>query len=425
VDQIHTMGYYKTFWSGPGELGYPGQQALATKNGLKADQLLIGMPMWLNNGDGIRNIDNLNYVLNCLDSATGVTLWDIHHPTSDSSSLIPQAHPWSQDSVWILLKAIKNNQKPNRSLCPQKNISDKWIDNLEFQGMNLRGGTWVANSDFWDRDTATRKTTATKVYNNAQNYDLVAQNGVWADFTKGYVTLSNQSQIFQAVIFATTDSPINTYGGIAMNFEPIDKTQNPSAQSYELDKVGVERDLSAYKKIVVGLRCDSAKTLRLRLKQKEGFWWGGIFQKEITCSGQFEDYELVFADLKSLHGVTPAGGFDAKHTLSLYIDYAPTSVPNYNRIALAGIALDTSVIQMRGEVLKEVKLPMIVSTLPKFQKNDFAISEGEPYQVLNLKGEVISTRFFHQKINLLGLKSGNYIIYNPKNQSSFQFKYIY
>jgi hypothetical protein len=361
ADAIHGMGYFADYWSAPGANGYQAQQDVAMAEGLAGNVLQLGMPMWLNawagdqSGTGVRHIDNLNYVLNCMEAQTGVTLWDIHHPSvATVSSSTPEAFPWTQDSVWILMKAIRDGVAPDTSRCPHLTNNPKVIDDFTNKGVNLGGGLWAASSDFWSRSATTRAAEGTEVLNAAGDHDMVAGYGSWGDIGKGYVDLGSQN-VFQMIVKSYNTANGGTYGGVVMNFLPVDVSQDPTAQSWEVAKVGVERDLSAFDSLMVGVQCELGKQVRVSIDSKA--WLlartAGAYGKSFDCTGEFQDLALKFAELTPVWGSGPTG-FDAAHALRLMVDWIDPAPPAAHAITLLGVAVDTSVVALRAGILASV-----------------------------------------------------------------------
>jgi Glycosyl hydrolases family 18 len=351
IDAIHTMGYTATYWSCPTDRSYQGQQDLAIKAGIEPQKLLPGLPMWVNNwagsdnNTGTSNTDNLNYILNCLNHPTGITLWDIHAPDDVIGGT--SIHPWTSDTVWQLIKAIHDGQVANHIQCPAPLASAKIIDDMSNLGINLKGGVWSAFSDNWSRAEADQAN-STRVLTPDRSFDLALQYGTYGDIIPGYIYDPVTGQELKSII--KTFGKAGTYdaeGGFLMNLLPVDRSLDTTAQAWEIEKVGVERDLSPYNKLVVGAQCTSGKKIRLYLITKEQLsahaaGYGSYF----TCSGNYEDYELSFASLKPIWGSGPTG-FDAAHTLRLSVEYVDPAPPSELILNIAGVATDTSVLSIK------------------------------------------------------------------------------
>lgn len=359
IDAIHTMGYTSSYWSCPTEGSYQGQQDLAIKAGIEPQKLLLGMPMWVDNwagsnsNTGTSNTENLNYILNCLQHQTGIALWDIHTPVDVINGT--SIHPWTSDTVWRLIKAIHDKQVPDPGRCPSNPASGKIIDDMSNTGMNLKGGLWSAFSDNWSR-TGADQANSTRVLTPDRSYDMALQYGTWGDIAPGYIDEPVTGQELKSIIktFSMAGGDA-AEGGFVMNFLPVDRSLDTTAQAWDIAKVGVERDLSAFNKLVVGAQCTSGKKIRifLRTKAQQSVYdagYGGYF----TCSGNYEDYELPFASLKPIWGNGPTG-FDAKHSLRLTIEYVDMAPPSELTLNIAGVAADTSVLTIKHHTADQVE----------------------------------------------------------------------
>ena len=351
IDAIHTMGYTSTYWSCPTDKSYQGQQDLAIKAGIEPQKLLPGMPMWVNkwagsdNNTGTSNTENLNFILNCLDHQTGITLWDIHAPADIIEGT--SEHPWTADTVWSLIKAIHDGQVPDPSQCPARQASEKIIDDMSNIGINLRGGVWSAFSDNWSR-TETDLANSTRVLTPDRSFDMALQYGTYGDIIPGYFEDPVTGQELKSIIktFGKAGND-DAEGGFLMNLLPVDRSLDTAAQAWEIGKVGVERDLSAFKKLVVGAQCTSGKRIRIYLITKAQLSvYAAGYGSYFTCSGNYEDYELPFASLKPIWGNGPAG-FDAAHSLRLTIEYVDPAPPSEVFLNIAGVAADTSVLSFK------------------------------------------------------------------------------
>ncbi|MBN2803701.1 MAG: hypothetical protein JXR91_11440 [Deltaproteobacteria bacterium] len=352
VDTIHSMGYYNIYKDGPGYGSYRSQQKLAADAGFKPGQVLSGVPMWVDNwagaqdNTGISNVDNLSQVLNCLDPGLGVSLWAIHHPEAWT---IPETgtKPWQDEAPWAILSDIVNETPQDKSACEAPPAENGVIDDMTYSGICLLGGSWLAISDYWSR-TADDRDNSSIVWNSDKSYDLALGEGSWGDITKGYETLTTGGKSLEAVI--ETTAPIgssDSFGYLQLYFLPKDCSQAPDV-CYDLYQNGVETDFSAYSKMVVGLKCDAGKTVWLGLSSKSsGSSRSNHRGVHVNCTGDFEDYELVFADLKAPDGSGTAG-FDASKSLLLQIVWEDNTAPGTNKLTVAGVALDQSVLSLRG-----------------------------------------------------------------------------
>jgi hypothetical protein len=351
IDAIHTMGYTSSYWSCPTEYSYQGQQNLAIKAGIEPPRLLMGMPMWVDswagsdNNTGTSNIENLNFIQNCLKYQTGIALWDIHTPVDVIKGT--SIHPWISGSVWKLIKAIHDGKTIDPSQCPANSANGKVIDDMSNIGMNLKGGIWSAFSDNYSRTTADQ-VNSTKVLTSDRKFDMALQYGTYGDIAPGYIIKTGSGQEIQSII--KTFSKVGADAadaGFVMSFLPVDRSLDPTAQAWEIAKVGVERDLSMYKKLVIGVQGAAGKKIRIYLRTKAQLavyaaGYGGYF----TCSGKYEDFELPFASLKPIWGNSPTG-FDAARSLQLTIEYVDLAPPSELNLNIAGVAVDTSVVSIK------------------------------------------------------------------------------
>src|SRR5690606_24258786 len=100
--------------------------------------------------------------------------------------------------------------------------------------------------------------------------------------------------------------------------------------------------------IVVGLKCDAGKQVRLLLNSRSrAVQYQPGFGASFDCTGKFEDYELVFSELEVAYGTAPKG-FDPAHTMSLSIEYVDAAPPSSLSLQIAGIAVDQSALELVG-----------------------------------------------------------------------------
>ena len=419
IDAIHTMGYTSSYWSCPTAFSYQGQQDFAIKEGVDPQKVLLGMPMWVDNwagGDnntGTSNVDNLNYILNCLQYQTGITLWDIHYPVAfiDGTTI----HPWTADTVWHLMKAIHDGQAPNAKKCTVINPSGKVIDDMSNHGINLKGGEWSAFSDYWSRTTA-NQVNSTKVLIPDLSYDMALGTSNYGDITKGYLDVPGKGSYIESTIktlaLSGTD-PAN--GGFIMNFLPVNPSLDTTAQLWDAGKIGVERDLSAYKTLVVGAQCTAGKSIRIYLRTKaELAAYDAPYLETFTCSGNYEDFVLTFANLKPLWGNGPTG-FDAVHSLQLTIDYVDPNPPSSINLNIAGVAVDTSVIALHNSATSIQNVMPQTNALKYFaDKNGIHFSDAMQTEVrlMSMDGKVLCDKTFNSNDESWGmsLSDGIYLL---------------
>lgn len=351
IDAIHTMGYTADYWSNPTQNSYQNLQDLAIKAGIAPAKLLFGLPMWVDkwagsdNNLGTSNIDNLNYIHNCLTNKTGVTLWDIHAPASVIKGT--NIHPWTSDKVWQLLKAIRMDESADPMQCPTNPASGKIIDDMSNIGMNLKGGLWTAFSDNYSRTTADQ-VNSTKVLTADRKFDMALQYGSYGDIAPGYTDKSGSGMEIKSIVKTLGKVGSDAAeAGFVMNFMPVDRSLNPAAQAWETAKIGVERDLSKYRKLVVGAQGTAGKKIRIYLRTKAQLAiYAAGYGNYFTCSGNYEDFELPFVSLKPIWG-SSSTGFDASHTLQLTVEYVDFAPPSELMLNIAGVAVDTSVVSIK------------------------------------------------------------------------------
>lgn len=420
IDQVHTMNYTGAYWSATGISGYRAMHDYADSIGYNEDQLLIGMPVWVNNwsgGDdntGISNIDNLYFLKNCLPRKQGITLWDItqigrtHQATGDTL--------WTQDSVWSLLHDIATDAPVDDSNCPSLDYPDWLIDNFSSAGTNLAGGLVAANSDFWNRDQATRADSGTQVFNLEKTHDMVAGNGSWGDISVGYrpVDQTGINNIFDFIVHTRAQSGTNAAeGGVIINFLPTNPTQDPSANAWEYHKIGVNRDLSWGQELVVGAKCDAGAEIVITVNSKaeaNDYSYGGWGQR-YTCSGDWEDFRLPWEGIQPFWG-TATREFDPSQLLRMMIITLSDQHPSDTHIALAGVAMDSSVIEYRQADI-DAYLPNVTASLKQaraqswdiqsyFTPNTWTlqalpshlIGEQATLKILDLKGRLVDQQKF-------------------------------
>jgi hypothetical protein len=418
INAIHTMGYTSSYWSCPTYMSYQGQQDLAIRAGIDPQKLLLGMPMWVdkwsgsNTNIGTSNAENLNHILNCLQHQAGIALWDIHTPVDVIGGT--STHPWTADTVWQLIKAIHDRQAPDPGRCGSKPSSGKIIDEMSNVGMNLAGGTWSAFSDNWSRTQADQPN-ATKVLIPDRSFDLALQYGTWGDIAPGYTDDPVSGMELQSII--KTFSKVGgdaAEGGFVMNLLPVDRSQDTTAEAWEIAKVGVEKDLSAFDRLVVGARCTSGKKIRifLRTRAQLSVWaagYGGYFD----CTGEYEDYELPFASLRPVWGSGPTG-FEAAHALQLTIEYVDAEPPNELALNIAGVAADTSVLSIKHRTAALVEESRTGSPFCRIGPGGICFdSEGETsLRLYSIEGRLLrSLSFYGDHLDWgYSLPAGIYII---------------
>ncbi len=432
IDAIHTMGYTSTYWNQPTDMSYQAQQNLALKAGIKPGKVLMGLPMWVdkwagtNNNTGTSNIENLNFILNCLQHQTGIALWDIHTPVDVISGT--NIHPWTADTVWRLIKAIHDGRVPDSSRCPALQLSEKIIDNLSNTGVNLKGGLWNAFSDYFSRSAADQAN-STKVLSANRSFDLALQYGTYGDIAPGYSIDPTNGPEIKCIV--KTISKVGTdaaEGGLTQNFLPVDPSIDPSAQPWEIAKIGVERDLSAYNKLIVGAQCSSGKQIRIFLRSKTQLAsYAAGYGDYFNCTGNFKDYELPFASLTPVWGAGPAG-FDATHCLQLTVEFVDPSPPNELSLNIAGIGVDTSVLSFKHIIATQSTQNKFTREIYQLRKDGiyFNSSRETSVAIYSIDGRLIcSTKFNADHFNwLLGFVAGIYIIRFQRESNVFVEKFI-
>jgi len=432
IDAIHTMGYTSDYWSNPTVNSYQGLQDQAIKAGIEPQKLLFGLPMWVDkwagsdNNIGTSNTDNLNYIQNCLKHQTGITLWDIHSPADVINGT--NIHPWTSDAVWRLLKAIHNGNTANPTQCPANPASGKVIDDMSNIGMNLKGGIWSAFSDNYSRTTADQAN-STKVLTADRSFDMALQYGSYGDIAPGYIDKPVTGQEIKSIVKTFSKMGVNAAeAGFVMNFMPVGRSLDPTAQAWEVAKVGVERDLSAYKKLVVGAQGTADKKIRIFLRTKAQLavyaaGYGGYF----TCSGKYEDFELPFAFLKPIWG-NSATGFDAAHSLQLTIEYVDLAPPSELSINIAGVAIDTSVVSIKHLPATQVEQNKTDQSFYQLRSDGiyFDSTEETTISLYSIEGRLLLSSTFcddHLKWGT-SLHAGLYIIRIHRDQQTFAEKVI-
>jgi len=432
IDAIHTMGYTSSYWSSPTDISYQGEQNFAINAGIEPQKVLMGMPMWVNNwagndnNTGTSNIENLNFIHNCLQYTTGISLWDIHTPVDVINGT--NIHPWTSDAVWKLIKAIHDGEVSDITQCPAYPGSGKIIDDMSNIGMNLKGGLWSAFSDNWSRSAADQAN-STKVLTSNRSFDMALQYGTYGDIAPGYMPDPLAGMELKSII--KTFSKVGADGaeaGFVMNFLPVDRSLDTTAQAWEIAKVGVERDLSAFKKLVVGAQGTAGKNIHIFLRTKAQLadyaaGYGGYF----TCSGKYEDFELPFASLKAIWGSGPLG-FDAKHALQLTIEYVDLAPPSELALNIAGVAVDTSVVSIRHLISTQAEQNK--PELPFYQLRPdgiyFNSAEKTTVNLYTMEGRLLMNSTFNNDYLNWGstLLSGVYIVRIQRTKQTFAEKII-
>lgn len=432
IDAIHTMSYTSAYWSCPTENSYQGQQNLALKAGIEPEKVLLGMPMWVDkwagsdSNIGTSNVDNLNYIQNCLKYKTGITFWDIHYP----GELIKGTtiHPWTSGSVWKLIKAIRDGRASDPAQCPANTVSEKVIDDMSNIGMNLKGGVWSAFSDSWSRPAADLAN-STKVLTSDRKFDMALQYGTYGDIAPGYFDKPGSGLEIKSILKTFSKAGVNpAEAGFVMAFMPVDLSLDPTAQAWELAKVGVERDLSAYKKLVVCVQCTSGKKIRifLRTKAQQAVYaaaYGGYF----TCSGKYEDFELPFANLKPIWGSGPTG-FDAAHSLLLTIEYVDNTPPSELMLNIAGVAVDTSAVSIKHLTPTQVTQNIPGRSLYQLRSDGIYFNSAEQTNIrmYSIEGRLLlSSSFYNDHLKWASsVPPGIYILHGDHARKTFAEKII-
>ncbi|MCH2109222.1 MAG: glycosyl hydrolase family 18 protein, partial [Polyangiaceae bacterium] len=286
VDSLHVMGYENTYKNGRGDADYQDVQDRAVAAGFRAEQLLIGMPVWLNkwagggNNIGYTHQENIQHVAHCLKQSSGVALWALQHPEVHK---IPGSdeRPWTTNEPWAELKKLHQGQEQDLSFCDREAEQNNWIDNFFTPESNILGGRWFAATDFWDRED---RDYASRVLSPDGSYDMARGEGTWGKLDQAYseedgrVFLSGIAEVNGPFVFdeAVSDSFAGVWTGCLWRVEAL-----------------VGYDVSASAEMVVGMRCESGKKFALALDTKDGVLnQQGPWGIEVICSGEFENYRI-------------------------------------------------------------------------------------------------------------------------------------
>lgn len=352
VDAIHAMGYSDTYARGPGTAGYQVIQDMAIQHGYAPNQLLIGIPLWLDawagdqSNTGASHVDNLTYIAHCLQARSGVALWALNDPAMNPIEGT-NTLPWASPEPWSLLHDIRTGVPRDSAQCKDPESEESIVDDMSTAGLNVDGGHWTAISNYWSLSAA-EQPNASKILTSDESYDMALGEGDWGDIKRGYHDVYQDKIGLGAVVqtFALSGGAASQ-GGLLMEFLPRDCSQLPpnSNDCGWNAQATVDRDLSAWETLVVGLRCDSGNSLWIALQSRAGAVARlSPFAKEIACTGQFEDYELRFTELRDANG---KAGFDSTQSMSLAIDFIDESPPSKVALSVAGVTLDRSTLELR------------------------------------------------------------------------------
>ena len=87
-------------------------------------------------------------------------------------------------------------------------------------GVNLEGGIWIADGDYWSR-TVADQVNSSKVWNSAKDYDMANGEGTWGDITRGYASSVLSGVIETTAPVAGASSPWAS-AGLVMEFDARD-----------------------------------------------------------------------------------------------------------------------------------------------------------------------------------------------------------
>ncbi len=347
VDSLHAMGYENTYKNGRGDANYQQLQDAALEAGFQAEQLIVGVPVWLNkwaggeNNIGYSHQENIEYLAHCLKQPSGVALWALQHPEAHTITETNEK-PWTTDAPWAELKKLHDGQEQRISVCAAAEDQENLIDNFLTPESNRLGGRWFASSDFYDR---TDTDNASRVLTEDGSYDMALGEGWWGKIDRGYSEVDGVTYLSGIVEINGAIDDNAGFGGVWMEFMPRDCSQldDPSDGCGWRVEALVGQDLSAHEELVVGMSCQKDKEFLITLDTKEGVLakegpWG----TSIKCSGNSENYRISLKDPQAVLGGT--GEFDPSQATRLRVEFQ-NKKPSSASFSLTGIALDQDVIK--------------------------------------------------------------------------------
>jgi len=338
VDTLHAMAYTTAFAGGLGNASYQEIQDSALRAGYESNQVLMGLPMWVDSwagddsGVGVSNVENVKFIGHCLTGGSGVALWAFDQPVSQT---LPDGSgsPWNTEAPWLALVEVREGHLRDESNCAGASGDPNIIEDMGFVGINRRGGTWVAASDYWDRPEQERDK-STQVLTYDKSYDLALGEGVWGDVTNAYREVDGK-RVMSSHVTAERLVFGNAWGGLWMEFLARDCTQldegdsscgwNPSALT--------ELDAPDAKRLVVGLRCKKDQEITIVVQsRREAIDYDEGLRGVFDCTGEFENYSI---------DLTEGSGALSRLQIMLETDSVPAAVD----FDIAGVNLDDDVIE--------------------------------------------------------------------------------
>lgn len=231
------------------------------------------------------------------------------------------------------------------------------VDDMSRQGINLFEGYWTIDSDYWARlqtpeiypDAQAAYEAATKVWEHTETINMASNTSGITFVSEGYVNLGNAKGYsldgiveVMGPVDPSAESPI-AYGGFVMEFEPRDYSLCGGDECWLPEESGVSRDLSEFKKVVIGLKCDVGAQLILSLSALATPL--DAYGYTIECTGEYRDYEIALGDVPPLYGGD--GKLDVTDVFRLFIMRNSDGTIEKTKISIIGVALDTSVVNYR------------------------------------------------------------------------------
>ena len=352
VDQLLPMALDSRWGGGAATSGYAELLARADSSDLDPALLQPILPLWLDTWGGQPALASVRWLRHC--HTGGIGAYALHSLAEGK---------WQDPALWQEIAAMRSSA-PDFVGCDTDLGDPNIVDTLGQLGSNPRGGLWIADSDIWSRlgltsrysavDTAANSAwkAATRIWNSAQDYDLAVQMSRWADISRAYTDAPGGGRLMETkIVVSSPVDPTSTapWAGAALihEFEPRD-CSDPSYACWMVEHTGVSRELSGYDSLVVGLRCDAGKQVRVALTQKESVV--DNYGADHLCSGAWEDVSISLAHPTPLSGA-PAAGWSATRAFRVSIGFTNDGTPDSVAIAVAGVALDRSVLQLRAGAL--------------------------------------------------------------------------
>ncbi len=325
VDLINPMGYDHTAKNGRGDASYSFNQKIAEKAGYGQDQFVSGLPVWMDSWKGFSALEHVTWIADTMPKPSGLAIWAIHHIETEGT--------WQDPRIWTALKKIKDLPvgSTNAGQTGQDTGKGKVIDDMKGPGNNIEGGMWYAGSDYWSRGED--KSQSSKVWTLAGDYDMAHGEGVWGKIQEGYWLDRYPAYLGAKLEILGPVAPDQKWAeaSVQMEFLPRDCSKYPEA-CWEIQQTGTEADYSAYKNLVVGLKCTEGQSIKISYTAVANRNDNDVPSQTVACSGNWEDHTLA---------LDPEA---AKKMFRMNISLRNDGTPLSTELSVAGVALDRSVV---------------------------------------------------------------------------------